>query len=341
MMMTAFLQDAFRRFSGNFTAWNEQAGSYQPESGILTQAVEHVVDEISTQLRAIPGYRRRLEGPVTDTFRYIDDLIERMPGSFLCSRSSFSADPRVKAFFVSPHHLQEVFSQNKDVRELFDANPMAEECCALVCMHMEERQKFGTALVGDRVHREVMQTTVSFMKHQLYSPGVDETDARRALKCCIFNSLLVSIRQRLVESRVNHMERKKRLSILRSQLRKATTEGAAEKHQADLQAQIEALEQALIHAAQRPPTLEDHLALVTDVLRNPGQFISASFRHLHLTHMGIKVDPWSKEPAYELDIAEIRIAAREPRVAALVRFPRCELLPKMQISLQTDAFFPA
>jgi hypothetical protein len=205
---------------------------------------------------------------------------------------------------------------------------------------MEERQKFGAALIGDSIHREVMQTTVSFMKHQLYSPGVEEAEARRALKCCIFNSVLASIRERLAESRVNHMERRKQLSILRSQLRKATTEGAAEKHRSDLEAQIETLEQALMQAARRPPTLEDHLAFVSDVLHNPERFISASFRHLHLTHMGIKVDPLSKQPSYELDIAEIRIATREPRVAALVRFPRCELLPKVQISLETDAFFP-
>ena len=341
MMMSAFLQEAFRRFGGNSSTWNEQAGSYQSESSILNEAVERVVDETSRRIRAIPGYRRRLEGPVTETLRYIDDLVERMPGSFLCSRSTFSADPRVKSFFVNPHHLQEVFSQNKDIRELFEANPDAEECCALVCMHMEERQKFGTSLVGDRIHREVMQTTVSFMKHQLYSPGIDEAEARRALKCCIFNGVLTSIRQQFNEDKVRHMERKQRLSMLRSQLRKATREGADEKQQTNLQTRIEALEHTLMHADQRPPTIEDRLAFVSNVLSHPEQFISASFQHLHLTHMGIKVNQGSKEPAYELDIAKIRIAAREPRVAALVRFPRCELLPEMQISLETDALFPA
>jgi hypothetical protein len=49
----------------------------------------------------------------------------------------------------------------------------------------------------------------------------------------------------------------------------------------------------------------------------------------------------STEPACELDIAEIRIANREPRVAALVRFPRDELLPKPEFLLHTWALFPA
>lgn len=340
-MMTAFLQEALRRFSGDFAAWHKQARSFQPDSGVLDQAVEHVVDKTSRRLRAIRGYRRRLEGPVTETFLYIDNLVERMPGSFLCSRSTFNADPRVKAFFVSPRHLQEVFSLNRDVRELFDENPLASECCALVCMRMEERQKFGVAVVGDRAHREVMQTMVSFKQHQVYSPGTCEAEARQALKCCILDSVLASIRQRLIEAKVSHIENRKRLSMLRDRLRKATRHGADIEKKADLQKQIEALENTMMDTGRRPPTIEDHLVFVADVLRNPGQYISAGFQHLHLTHMGIKVNQESREPAYELDIAEIRIATKEPRVAALVRFPRGELLPKTEFLSYADSLFPA
>jgi hypothetical protein len=341
MMMSTFLQEAFRRFGGDLVPVDKQTGRYEPGSDFLSQAVEHVLDETSSRLRALPGYRRRLEGPVTEAFHHIDDLVDRMPDSFLCSRSTFSADPRVKTFFASPRHLQEVFSQSRDVRELFDANPGAEECCALVCMHMKEHRKFGVALAGDSIHREVMQTAVSFMDHQVYSPGVSEGDARRALKCCIFNSVLTSIRQRLAESRTSAIERKQKLSMLRAQLRKAEQQGAGKQQQTGLLAQIEDLEKAILSAAQRPSTLEDQLAYVAEVLCNTDQVVSARFRHLHLTHMGIKADPGSKVPAYELDVAEIRVATREPRVAALVRFRRSELLPRMEFLQNADSFFPA
>jgi hypothetical protein len=339
MMMTSFLQEAFSRFGKEIAAPNGLAGSYQSDSGFLSQAVERVVDGTSPRLRAVPGYRRRLAGPVTDAFLYIDELVERMPGSFLCSRSAFSADPRVKAFFVSPHHMQEVFSQSGDVRDLFDANPKAEECCALVCMQMEEKQKFGVALTGDRVHREVMQTSVSFTDHQVYTPGVSETDARRALKCCIFNGVLNHAREKLAEAKTSDIERRKRLSMLRSQLRNADHQAMLEKQQTDLQMQIEDLEDAMKQAALRPSTLEDRLVLVADMLHNASQLVSASFQHLRLSHMGIKVEQESGVPAHELDIAEIRIASRKPRVAALVRFPRCELLPKTEFLLHADSLF--
>lgn len=339
MMITAFLQEAFSLFDKEARAPLGQAGSYNPDSGFLTQAIERVVDETLPRLRAVPGYTRRLEGPVNDAFLYIDELVEHMPGSFQCSRSAFSVDPRVKAFFVSPRHMQEVFSQSKDVRELFDASPLAEECCALVCMRMEERQKFGIAQSGDRVHREVMQTSVSFTDHEVYTPGVSEKDARRALKCCIFRGILKYTREKLVEAKTSDIEHRKRLSMLRSQLRKIDHQARLEKLQIDLQRQIGELEDAIKQAARHPATLEDRLALVADMLHHTSQFVSASFQHLHLSHMGIKIEQESSVAAHELDIAEIRIATREPRVAALVRFPRCELLPKPDFLQHADSLF--
>jgi hypothetical protein len=339
MVATAFLQETFSRFSGGFSAWRERAKKYQPERAALIEATEYVVDQISPRLHAISGYRRRLKGPVTDAFAYIDELVERIPVSFLCSRSMFSSDPRVKAFFVNPHQLQEVFSQNPDVRRIFDENPSADECCALMCMRMEEHQKFGVALIGDRIHREVLQTAVSFGQHQLYSPGVSEADARRALKCCMFNGILTHIREQLIEAKTSHLEHRKQLSMLRIKLREAEDEDAIGKERSVLRMQIEDLEDTLIHAAQRPPTLQDHFAFVSDVLLYADQFISASSQHLHLTHMGIKVDQKSNEPAVEFDLTEIRIGTKEPRVAALVRFPRCELLPKTQFLRRADSLF--
>ena len=339
MTIAAFLEETFSHFSGGFSAWHEETRNYQAARDALIQATEYVVDQTSPQLRAISGYRRRLKDPVTDAFSYIDELVERIPVSFLCARSTFSSDPRVKTFFVNPHHLQEVFSQNKDVRNVFDENPLADECCALMCMRMEEHQKFGMALIGDRIHREVLQTTVSFTQHQVYTPGVSEADARRALKCCIFNGILTHIREKLIEAKTDHMEHRKQLSMLRVQLREAEEADAIETERGALRMQIEELENTLIHAAQRPPTLHDHFAFVSDVLLYADQFIDASTQHLHLTHMGIKVDQKSDEPAYDLDITEIRIGSKEPRVAALVRFPRCELLPNTEFLRRTDPLF--
>ncbi len=335
--MVSFLEEAFSHFGRGATAHVDQAGS--PDRAFLAKAVERVVDETSPRLRAVPGYKRRLEGPVTDAFLHIDELVEDMPAAILCSRSAFSADPRVRSFFVNPQQMQEVFSQNRDVRDLFDVNPQAEECYALVCMHMEERHKFGMDLAGDSVHKEVLQTAVSFTDHQVYTPGVSEKDARRALKCCIFGGILKYIREKLIDAKTRDFENRKRLSMLRSQLRKAHQRSMTDKQEHDLQAQIEDLEDAIKQAALHPTTLQDCLALVTEMLHNTDQFVSASFQQLQLSHMGIKVGRDTRQPVNVIDITEIRIASREPRVAVLVRIPQCELLPKAEFLLNSESYF--
>lgn len=338
-MLNDFFQDTFKRFSGNFEVWYRLAGDRQPQSDIVVRAIEHIVDGISRRLRGIPGYRRRLEGPVTEAFHHIDELIEQIPGPFMCSRSTFTLDPRVRTFFASPQHLQEVFSSNKEVREIFNTNPLADECCVLLCMHMEELQKFGVALSGDRIQREVLQTTVNFRDHQLYSPCSSEDEARLALKCCILNGLLDYIRSQLVEAKNRHIQHKQELGMLRNQLRRLEERDAIEKDRRDLQLQIETLENTLVNAARRPPTLEDLLGFVSEVLGSADQFISAGYQHLRLNHMGVKVEQGLKEPAYDLDLVEIRIAKQEPRVAALVRFPRSDLLPEKGFLEQTGSLF--
>lgn len=130
-----------------------------------------------------------------------------------------------------------------------------------------------------------------------------------------------SFRPVRVEARIIHIAHMKHLGGLHGQLRETGQQGADERQKADLQKQIEALENTMLDAGPRPPVIEENLFMVSGVLRNPVHHISAGFQHLHLTHMGIKVDPLSRESAYALDIAEIRMASKEPRADALLRFP--------------------
>jgi hypothetical protein len=126
----AYLEDLFLRFRGGFAAFGEDDASEQPCVGSVAQAVDYVVNGVEPRLRALSSYARRLKGRVVEAFRYIDELAETVPGAYECSRFTFADDPRVNAFFVDPLQLQEVFSQAREVRELFDADPTLEECCA-------------------------------------------------------------------------------------------------------------------------------------------------------------------------------------------------------------------
>jgi hypothetical protein len=336
--MSSLLQEMFQRFGSAFKPSSvEQADGHPSCSGTLAQAVEYVVDETYSRLRFLPGYAKRLQGPVAATFRYIDDLVEAVPGPILCSRSAFSVDPRVNAFFVDPRHLQEVFSRSKEVRELFDADPGAKECWALLCMRKVEHRQLGMSLVGDLVRKEVMQTTVSFVDHQILSPGTSEAEARRSLKCCIFNSMLAHIRKRESEERIRVIELEDRRSSLSSRLHRVVPEKGDES-QANLKRTIEEIGKELAREIPRLASPEYHFELVTDVLGNPDRHVSGSLGTIHMSRLGIKLDDGSRDGADDIPLFEIQVASQGTRVGALVRFARAELLPRKDFVQKADLF---
>jgi hypothetical protein len=337
-MLAAFLSATFRRFGGGFDELSAADGPSPACARTLEQAVEHVVDEISGRLRAVPGYARRLRGPVATALRSIDQLVEEIPGVLPCRRATYMSDPRVNAFFVNYAALQEVFSQSREVRDLFDTNAGADQCFALLCMQREERRQLGMAVDGDVLRRDVMQTTVSFTDHQLVSPGPDETDARCALKCCIFNNLIGHIRLESAGAQTRAAELERRAQAWRARLKRAAPGSPA---QAALRREVDAIEAELHTPALRLATLDDHFRYVADTLSNPHRVVSSRRYSLFLDRLGIRYDAAGDAGARELTLSEIHVAGRRPRVAALVSFPRAELMPERDFIREASIFLAA
>lgn len=337
-MSIQFLQELFARLGGGAGQPLDPAGQGGACGGALGQAVEHVVDQVSRRLRALPRYGRALSGPVASCLRHIDAMVEGVPGTLLCSRASFNEDHRVNAFFVSPQHLREVFSRSEEVRELFDAEPFAQECFGLLCMRMEERRQLGIGMEGDTMRRDILQTAVSFTDHQVVSPGSGESDARRALKCCIFNGLLGHLRRSASAAKATTDDLERRLHALRGRQRLLGGGASTGTQAAELQGEIDGLSTQLAGQTLRLSTLEDHLKYVAETLDNASAYLSARTFPLRINRMGIRLDENSQETGYELLLSEIRISSQEPRVAALVRFPRDELQPPPDI-LESARYF--
>jgi len=338
--MGSFLQEIFSRFSATFKLWDDEDNEEATEpscSGTLTQAVEHVVDETYGRLRFLSGYSRRLEGPVATAFGHIDALVEGVPEAILCSRATFSQDPRVNAFFAGPKHLQEVFSRSEEVHDLLEAYLDAEVCWALLCMKMEEHRQLGMALIGDAVRKDVMQTTVNFIDHQILSPATSEVGARCSLKCCIFDGLLAYIRKRARDDDIRVTELEHRRDFLVTHLhRNASEDGDASR--TALQRELDEIGETLAREIPRLASLESRLELVVDVLGNPSQYVSGNLRTMRLNRMGIKLDDDRTDTGNAVSLFEIRVAGQGTRIGTLVRFPRAELLPRQDLVRKADLF---
>jgi hypothetical protein len=335
-MRAGVLQELFEYFSGAFASSPPE--TFSSCAANTDKMVEHVVDEVSSRLRAIPGYARSLREPILTSMRYIEGIVEAIPAPLLCCSSTYGNDPRINAFFVNPKHMQEVFSQSREVRDLFAANPVAKECWALMCVHQQERRQLGMALVNGEVRRDVMQTSVSFADHQVVSPGVDEAGSRCALKCCIFNGLLTHVRRRASDARTRVADLDNRMVLANRRLHALGQDPAKEQARSALRAEIGRLEEELSDDSLRLHTLNEHFGFVIDSLSHPADIVRTESRSLHLSRMGIKLDKDSDEPGYELTLPEIRIASHSPRIGTLVRFPRQELLPEPDFLKQADLF---
>ena len=337
-MFPAFLEETFRRFGGRFDQFSETADAGPSCAQSVKLTVEHVVEETSGRLRAVPGYARRLREPVASALRSIDAMVDQIPGVLSCQRSTFATDPHVNAFFVDHNSMREVFSTSKEVRTLFDANTAAEQCFALLCMHRGERRQLGMALVGDQLHKDVMQTAVSFSDHQVVSPGLDETAARCALKCCIFNCVVGHIRARSTQLNSGTSDLESRARALNGRLRHLV----ADTHEhAAVQREIEALDAELQRQGPRLSSLDDQLRFVADSLSRLDEIVACRHQTIYVDRLGIRQDNAAATNVHELRLAEIQVATKPPRVAFLVSFPRGELLPERDFLREASLFLAA
>jgi hypothetical protein len=334
--MKSLVQELFARLRDQPAALSS-AGPGASEGAChasIALAVEHVVDHVSPRLRAAPGYAKVLREPVAAALRHIDAMAELVPGPLTCSRESFAADSQVNAFFVSPGHLREVFSQSREVRQVFDDEPDTDACWALLCMQMKGKSRPGLALVRNQVQRDVMQTTISFCEHQVVAPGRTERDARQALKCCIFNGFLGFTRHRLEEA----TQRRDAARILRRRLRQLRTEPGTDHRRVALELELAAAEREIARQDQPIADIAEKLRFVAGILANPSAMMSAIRKPLNLSRLGVQISDSSNEPGYRLVLSEIQIASHAPRVGALVKFPRHELLPAPDFIRQADLF---
>jgi hypothetical protein len=333
-MLTA-LYDAVRRLGDGLAS---DSGPDDPCARGIGQTVEHIVDATSSRLRAVPGYGRRLRAPIVTALRHIDSLTEPMPLPIDCGRGAFSDDARINAFFVDPTSLRRLFSDSVDVRRFFVSHGSASSCVAALCMHQAERRQLGMGIVDDRLHKDIMQTTVSFRDHRLLPPGRDEEGARRALRCWLFEGLVEHARDAALMARGRRAELEGRARALRARLRGLGKAATDDTGRTGLEEQLGLLEARLDEQGPAPATPQEQLEFVADTLSRAAELLTSRRFSLYLDRFGIKQADGSVDPAFEVPLYELRIGERRPRVVTLLRFPRAELLPERDFLLEASRF---
>ncbi len=332
------LRSAFQRRSQGGEPWQ----SRYPD---ILSTLESVIDATDSRIRLVSGYRKKLLDAMRTSLEFTEELVGRIPAPIEVGRSTFVSDPYVNAFFASVTDLQTIFSQSSEVREFMEACGETEtpHCYALLCMHKEEKIVMGMELSGDVLRKDVRQIAVNFTDHRIYSPAPSEEATREGLKQCLFGGLVTNALERIVQhkltahrlqnerrvlhGRLRHFEQKMKTVGNDGELAALTARDIEETRQ-----RLGGIETALMDA--RPASPLESLQLVHAVFSEPEAFVRMTKRVLTLDKMGICISDNSAQACNRIDLTEVEIGDAAPRVVTLAKFPRGELLPLSDFSMQ-------
>ena len=311
------------------------------DKALLERAIDRVVDGSDPRLRALPGYRKRLRPHVESAVAHVIRLVNSFPEPAEISRQTFRSDPRLRAFFVSPEHLQEAIGNCPMVSDyLRAAKPAAGDLIfGLLSMTRTEKNIFGMDLRGDTVQREVAQVAVNFSDHRYLGPSGSEAETRRELMRRGFDFLIEKALEAMVAARSKKVELDQQRQLLQRKLSamgagnwglEPVFAGSDAGHPdlAALEAEIQSVETQLLGLGSNPHALESSLEHIGATLGEPAHWLDMRGIDLELNQMSIKTSPGTVGRSYQLELTELFSASGQRRIVLLGHFPVQDLPPR-------------
>ena len=308
------------------------------DKSLIERATERAIDGTDPRLRALGNYRKQLREPVELAVRHVIELIDGLPQAVPLSRQGYSSDPRLRAFFASNAHLQEVLGGFRVISEYLQGlqGLPPHEIFGLLTMEWKERNTLGMEQEGDRVRKDVRQITVSFFSHRFACPADNEDESRLELKKRAFDYLLKLALEKITSTRSKRQELQREQQLLDKKLETMKAGGwgletmfshgdEPAPDMGGLAAKIDAVESELLELGDASGGLERSLEQLGEVLAQPAHWIHRDEVNMRLNHMGVKTDAASGRPASDLQLIGLFSASGERRIVLPVRVLRSEL----------------
>ena len=319
-----------------FKPSGDKADALDP--ALIEAATERAIDSTDPRLRALGNYRRRLREPVQCAARRVNTLVDELAPAVEISRRNYGNDPRLRAFFVSADHLQEVLGGMKSVRDYLQSisGPLPDTIYGLLTMEWSERTVLGSEQTGEILRRDVKQVAVTFFDHRFVSTAATEADARWEMKKRGYDYLLKVALERILATRGKRQDLKRERQLLNKKIDAMRAgdwglEGMFAEAETDaqdpagLEAQIAAVEQELLSLGSDAESLQRSLEELAQVLEQPAQWLARRKLSMRLNYMGVRVEESSREPSTLLEVNELYSASGARRLILPVYLPRAEL----------------
>lgn len=347
--MNALLDRATRSIRQHWTRLHARSAAHRQREETVRLAVERLVDQANPRLRAVSGYRRKLFEATAACLDYCHALAQRIPGPVTLDRPAWGTDPVLNALFGDWERVRQVIS-GPPVRAFVQETPLAtDDCYAILAALPLRRNQLGMELVGDDIHRDVQQTVLTFVNHDVGLPGPDEDSVRARAAQAIMDTLVsVAVAEIAVqEERIEELE--DRLRILRIKRKSVTPsphgldflhDGSAA-HATEyetLTRRIGEDEQALAEAQVGLATLDDYLHRLNAILAEPERWIGARTERVVLDRMNVVRESGDTREAQEATFLRGYRAGQPGRVLLLVRFKRADMIPASERLAEIERF---
>lgn len=303
-------------------------------------AIDKAISLTNPRLKLLPNCEKRLAPAVDTTINYLRGLVPALPPVRPLSASSWSGDPTLRAFFVTPADVEDVLARSDNLHTLFAKSPQLDAAYAVLGMAVNEQQVFGLAMRGETIQRDVAQRSVSFSDHKTRLCGTDEARLRNVIGIEIFEYLLSRAMAEIGSERAERQELQGNQSLIRARLRLLQQYGpglgamfgdapAAHSEQERLQAELLENERQLEAIGGGETALAGELDCLKAVLENPQDYLRIVPRRLRLSTMNLVIDEGSDEAGADIEFAVAEAGADTSlrRAFIITRVARADLPP--------------
>lgn len=316
-------------FKSIFGTASNQEGRFPDQ--LVPLAIERAVDGTDPRLRALPGYKKKLQPALLKAIDHVLVLVDNLPPSVELSKDNYLSAPKLRAFFASVEHMRQMLRNDSALSAYLASNNrlLADRIEAVLLTRREERQVFGMELVGETVQREVAQVSVSFTSHRLIDPAPHREETNRLLRRRAFDHLLEIALGRIASAQKERVELKQQRRLLQRKLETLESRGWAFEEPGGAvdsmttEVQIEEIEKKLRDLGADAGILRVHLDILVDVLERADEQLWFDSVALTLDPMGRKCDA-STPNAATLELQELRSVRGISVIPFPVSIPRHE-----------------
>jgi len=320
-----------------------------------TRALVERLTVLSPSLKLAHDYRERLRPALAQSIAYVSDVVMSLPPAREASAASWPSDPYIHAFFAAPDDVALALSRSPELHAWFDNHPLAREVYAVLAMTLTERRVFGVEQVGDTLHSDVAQITLSFDDHLVRVCGESEADLREQIVRRVVEQIALEGIARISaeESRRDALVQERALLKARLQLmtrhgagthsmlsERAPDDATAAGSRLRIEAEIDANARALDALGLKTDAIEHELDVICDVLSHPERHTNLEMKHVRLNAMNVVIDASADQPGNEIVFPLAQLPASElgKRAFSLVRFARADLLALATVLAEDSRF---